>query len=321
MLRQLPTFDDPDFLNRDQYFSDAGVYRISDTHALVQSVDFFTPVVDDPYTFGQIAAANSLSDIYAMGAKPLTALNIVAFPANCQPLEVLQQILKGGYDKVIEAGAVITGGHSIEDDEPKYGLAVTGLVEIKNLVTGEGARPGDKLVLTKPIGTGIIATAIKGGLISEKEAAEAVAGMAELNAKASFAMLKAGAHACTDITGFSLLGHLHEMLVSSKVGAVIDFSAVPLYPSTWDLAKTGMIPGGARRNLDFVSPHLSWQGAAELKDDALTILADPQTSGGLLVAVAEDSCARLLELLQENSSAAVIGSITASKEPGQIVIK
>lgn len=320
MLRDLPSFDDPDYLNRDQYFSDAGVYRISDTKALVQSVDFFTPVVDDPYTFGQIAAANSLSDLYAMGASPLTALNIVAFPVNCQPLEVLQQILKGGHDKVKEAGAVIVGGHSIEDDEPKYGLAVTGLVEIKNLITGATARPGDKLVLTKPIGTGIIATAIKGGFISEAEAQAAVEGMARLNAKASLAMRKAKANACTDITGFSLLGHLNEILVSSKMAAEITFNAVPLYPSTWQLAKSGMIPGGAYRNLEYINPNIVWQGAAELENDALIILADPQTSGGLLIAVAENNCAHLLELLHKDGGGTVIGEVTDKGPTGRITI-
>jgi len=277
-------------------------------------------VVDDPYTYGQIAAANSLSDIYAMGARPLTALNIVAFPASCQPLDVLQSILRGGYDKVKEAGAVITGGHSIEDQEPKYGLSVTGLVEIGKLITGGGARPGDRLILTKPIGTGIITTAIKGGLITENDADAVIKGMAGLNAAAASAMLEAGASACTDITGFSLLGHLHEMLVSSSVGAEIDYSTVPLYPHVLDMTTSGMIPAGAYRNLEYMRPHLQWEGAVDLKDDAQIILADPQTSGGLLIAISEEKSGLLMELLLENGGGHLIGTIVESEQPGRIII-
>jgi selenide,water dikinase len=255
-----------------------------------------------------------------MGAKPLTALNIVAFPSSCQPLEVLQSILKGGYDKVREAGAVITGGHSIEDQEPKYGLSVTGLVEIENMVTGSGARPGDLLVLTKPIGTGIITTAIKGGLITEEDAHEVIEGMARLNADAAEAMLKAGASACTDITGFSLFGHLYEMLVSSSMGAEIDYSKVPLYPSVLEMANSGMIPAGAYRNLEYMRPNLQWEGAAELKDDAQIILADPQTSGGLLIAIPEKRCGLLMDLLLEKCGGSVIGTVIKSDQPGKIII-
>ena len=316
----MPLLDDPNYLNREQHFSDAGIYRISEQQALVQTVDFFTPIVDDPYTFGQIAAANALSDVYAMGGKPLTALNIICFPVSCHPLEVMEAILLGGYDKVIEAGAVVVGGHSIEDPEPKYGLSVTGIVDIDKLITGKGAVPGDILVLTKPIGTGIIATAIKGDMLSEKGASIFVKGMAALNAAASEAMLEVGISACTDVTGFSLLGHLHEMLVSSNVGAEIDHRKVPLYPAVRDMVAMGMIPGGAYRNLEYIKPHISWQGAADEKDDALIILADPQTSGGLLVAVSAEKADRYLsDLNKRGASGSIIGRITAAA-PGNIVI-
>ncbi len=287
----------------------------------MQTVDFFTPIVDDPYTFGQVAAANSLSDVYAMGAKPLTALNIICFPVSCQPLAVMEAILRGGYDKVIEAGAVVVGGHSVEDNEPKYGLSVTGIIEIEKLVTGMGAKVGDLLVLTKPIGTGIIATAIKGDMIKEKDAYYFVKGMAELNAAASDAMMLTGVSACTDITGFSLLGHMHEMLLSSGVGAEIEFNKVPLYKGVKDMAAMGMIPGGAYRNLDYMKQNLKWRGPAEEKDDALLILADPQTSGGLLVALPEGRCSCFFSALEDRgASGNIIGQITSAL-PGKITIK
>ncbi len=317
----MPKFDNPDFLNREQHFSDAGIYRISATQALVQTVDFFTPIVDDPYTFGQIAAANSLSDVYAMGGKPLTALNIICFPVSCQPLAVMEAILRGGYDKVIEAGAVVVGGHSIEDPEPKYGLSVTGLVEIDQLITSHGAKPGDFLVLTKPLGTGIISTALKGGMIAEKEAVEAVRGMAQLNAAASEAMSEVGVSACTDVTGFSLLGHLREMLIASAVSAEIDYQKVPLYPAVTEMTAMGMIPAGAYRNLEYIRPHIDWQGRPEAKEDALIIMADPQTSGGLLVALSPEKVDRYLALLNEKGTAGhPIGRIITN-QAGRITIR
>jgi selenide, water dikinase len=233
----------------------------------------------------------------------------------------MEAILRGGYDKVIEAGAVIVGGHSVEDNEPKYGLAVTGLIEIEKMITGIGAKVGDLLVLTKPIGTGIIATAVKGDIIKEKEAHYFIKGMAELNASAADAMMLTGVSACTDITGFSLLGHLHEMLLSSGVGAEIEYEKVPLYKGVKDMAAMGMIPGGAYRNLDYMKPHLRWKGPAEEKDDALLILADPQTSGGLLVALPEDKCNCLFAALEDRGvSGSIIGQITSAL-PGKIVVK
>ncbi len=287
---------------------------------MVQSVDFFTPIVDDPYDFGRIAAANSLSDLYAMGARPLTALNIICFPASCHPLEVMEAILRGGYDKVIEAEAVVIGGHSIEDQEPKYGLAVTGLVDPRNVVTGSGAVPGDALILTKPLGTGIIATALKGEMIGADEASTAVGGMAELNDVPSRAMLEIGVSAATDVTGFSFLGHLQEMLFTSKVGAEIDHRKVPLYPGVKDMTAMGMIPAGAYRNLEYVWSHVSWEGRAEEKDDALITLADPQTSGGLLVALAQDKVKPYLERLKAaGREGREVGYITG-ESPGKIKV-
>lgn len=279
---------------------------------MVQTVDFFTPIVDDPYLFGQIAAANALSDVYAMGGKPLTALNIICFPASCQPLAIMETILRGGYDKVKEAGAVVVGGHSIEDPEPKYGLSVTGLVEINRLIGSSGARPGDLLVLTKPLGTGIINTAAKGEMIAKKEAGLVAGVMATLNAAASEAMLEVGVSACTDVTGFGLLGHLHEMLLSSSVSAELQFAEIPLFPRVKEMVSFGLIPGGAYRNLEYVLPHIDWRGAADQKEDALIILADPQTSGGLLAAVNPGKLEPFLAALQtKETSGLVIGRITA----------
>ncbi len=256
-----------------------------------------------------------------MGGKPLTALNIICFPASCHPLSLMEEILKGGYDKVMEAGAVIVGGHSIEDNEPKYGLAVTGLVEIEKLVTGSSARPGDLLILTKPIGTGIISTAIKGEMLTDKDAAVVISGMAALNAAASEAMIEVGVSACTDITGFSLLGHLYEMLVSSKVSAEIAYSQVTLYPAVQEMTSMGMIPAGAYRNLDYLRSHLRWQGAGEKQDDALLILSDPQTSGGLLVSLPQSRGDHYLAALEKrNLTGAVIGRITDQSPAGTIVI-
>lgn len=293
VLCRLPASDDPAFLNRDQHYADAGVYRLAEDTALVQTVDFFTPVVDDPYLFGQIAAANALSDVYAMGGRPLTALNLICFPSAAGSLETMAEILKGGYDKIREAGAALVGGHSVDDPEPKYGLAVTGLVDPRKMITSAGARPGDRLVLTKPLGTGVITTALKGAVITEREAKEAIAGMAALNAPAARAMLECGVSAATDITGFGLLGHLHELLVSSGLGAALDGRALPFYPRTAELAAQGLIPGGAYRNLDYFRENLSVERAGDL-EDRLIMLADPQTSGGLLIAV---SSVRLGELL------------------------
>lgn len=286
----------------------------------MQTVDFFTPVVDDPYLFGQIAAANSFSDLYTMGAKPLTALNLVCFPSEKQPLKILEEILRGGFDKIREAGAVLIGGHSVEDAEPKYGLAVTGLVDPRQMITSAGARPGDRLFLTKPLGSGIIATAIKGNQITVNKAGEALQGMAALNAAAGEAMIEGGASAATDITGFGLLGHLHEMLIASGVGAKIYHTAVPLYPGTEEMAAGGLIPGGAYRNLNYFQESVHWVEGEQNKEEHLLIFFDPQTSGGLLIAVPPQRAAALSAALEKrNLRGAHIGEITADT-PGRITI-
>jgi len=285
VLCQLPQFDDPDLLSRSIPFADAGIYRIADDLALVQSVDFFTPVVNDPTAYGRIAAANALSDIYAVGGRPVTALNLASFPRQLER-EILIRILEGGAEKVREAGAVIAGGHTVDDEEPKYGLAVTGLVDPRHMVTTVGARHGDLLVLTKPLGTGILASALKKGVVSENEIREAIEGMTRLNRAASRAMMQVGVSACTDVTGFGLLGHAAEMAEASHVCLALEFDKLPLYPGTREMAAEGLIPGGSRKNRQYYLPRVA--NREELNAEQLDILADPQTSGGLLMAVAPD---------------------------------
>lgn len=295
VLCQLPQFNDPDLLTRDIPFADAGIYRIAEDLALVQSVDFFTPIVDDPDVFGRIAAANALSDIYAVGGRPVTALNLVGFPKDLDH-DILAAILTGGAEKVREAKAVIAGGHTVEDDEPKYGLAVTGLVDPRRMLTTVGARPGDVLVLTKPLGTGILATALKGDVLGEGDLAEALAGMQALNRGASKAMLEIGASACTDITGFGLLGHASELAAASEVCVVLDADTLPVYPQVREMAAMGLIPAGSYRNREFYRSRLKEPDA--VSREQLDLLADPQTSGGLLIAVGADKASDLLRELQ-----------------------
>jgi selenide,water dikinase len=281
---------------------------------LLQSVDFFAPVVDDPYRFGQIAAANALSDIYAMGGDPVTALNLVAFPRELG-LDVLNDILAGGMDKIAEAGAVLCGGHSVRDLEPKYGVSVTGYVERDRLVRNQGARPGDALVLTKPLGVGILTTAIKRGLVSEPEVEDTLDAAARLNRHARDAMLETGAHAATDVTGYGLLGHLHEMLMQDGLGAVIHRRSVPVWSRAADLAAEGCYPGGLDGNRAFVEDQVSSDDPPEAE---LLPLYDPQTSGGLLIAIDPARAAALTQRLAElGDEAAVIGEVSA--EPGIVV--
>ena len=291
---------------------DAGWIEFGDG-LLLQSVDFFPPVVDDPYRFGQIAAANALSDIYAMGGEPLTALNLVAFPRELG-LDVLNDILAGGMDKIAEAGAVLCGGHSVRDLEPKYGVSVTGFVPREQLVRNQGARPGDALVLTKPLGIGILTTAIKRGLAQESEAEvqEALDAAARLNRGARDAVLEVGATAATDVTGYGLLGHLHEMLSPDGLGAEVRRSAVPVWTRAEVLAAEGCYPGGLDGNRDLVEQDLSADavGAADLLP-----LLDPQTSGGLLIAVDPGRAeAMLRELDGRGEAGAIVGAVT--EEPG-----
>ncbi len=318
VLRQLPTVEDKNFLTASIPFADAGVYRISADCALVQSVDFFTPIVDDPGTFGRIAAANALSDIYAMGGKPLTVMNLVGFPS-CLEQDILVEILKGGAEKVHEAGAVIVGGHTVEDDEPKYGLAVTGLIDPQQLVTTAGAQPGDVLVLTKPLGVGILATALKGEVIQEDQMGEAIRDMESLNRAASEVMLKVGVNACTDITGFGLLGHTLELAEASQIGIEIEASALHIYPQVMDLAAIGMVPAGSYRNREHYMPKVV--NRERVAPEIVDILADPQTSGGLLIAVPAEKLTQLnKELEAAGCNAFNIGRIV-SDHRGQLAVK
>jgi selenide, water dikinase len=314
VLCQLSSSEDPNLLVGSSTSDDAAVYRLNDDLALVQTVDYFTPVVDDPYTFGQIAAANALSDIYAMGAKPLLALNIIGFPIKLLPLEIMVEILKGGADKVKEAGAIVAGGHTIEDNEPKYGLAVTGLIHPGRVIKNVGAHPGDVLILTKPLGTGIINTAVKGKLADEPTRQAAVEVMTALNDRAAGIMFSLGVSACTDITGFGLLGHLYEMLSASGVGGRIYLKDVPVLEQVRNLAETGLIPGGAYRNLEYLEEWLRWD--EEIDETDRLILADPQTSGGLLMAVSGKRADEAVSALWAEGVAGVkIGEIIESSIP------
>ena len=261
---------------------DAAVYLLDEETALVHTVDFFTPIVDDPYLFGQIAAANALSDVYAMGGIPLSAMNIVCFPCSLG-MDMLSTILEGGLDKIREAGAVLLGGHSVDDEEPKYGLAVTGKVHPERIMTSLGAEAGDLLVLTKPLGTGILSTALPGEFLGEEEMREAIEGMAGLNAAASRAAVRAGAHACTDVTGFGLAGHLLNMLPEEGLACEICASRLPVYAGAREMAEQGMIPGGAHKNRGFLAGRV--EISPRVSEVERELLYDPQTSGGLLIAL------------------------------------
>ena len=298
---------------------DAAVVRFDGENAIVQTVDFFTPIVDDPYAFGQIAAANSLSDIYAMGADPLFALNIVAFPSKDLPMETLAEILLGGSDKAKEAGISIVGGHSIDDKEPKYGLVVTGRGVVGELVQNSTAQEGDTLILTKPLGTGIIATAIKRGIAPEEMVTEATAIMSTLNRTAADLMLKHGAHAATDVTGYGLLGHLLEMCQASSVTAEVNFDSLQFIDGVEELALKDVIPGGSERNFDFVSPHIKFPD--DLPQHRKIMTADAQTSGGLLISLPEESAQNFLDDFSENSSnlAFQIGTIREKSKHSIII--
>lgn len=313
MLCKIPAAVDERVLVGIETADDAGVYLLTEDIALIQTVDFFTPVVDDPCLYGQIAAANALSDVYAMGGRPLTALNIICYPTACGDLKTLEKILLGGADKIKEAGALLIGGHSVEDKEPKYGLAVTGVVHPARLITNRGAREGDLLVLTKRLGTGIITTAIKAELAPPEVVEEASREMTTLNRSAAEAMQEVGVSACTDITGFGLLGHALEMACASRVQFTIEAGALPLLPAAADLAAAGLIPAGAYANRDYVAPHVGFApGVPQVLQD---LLHDPQTSGGLLIAVPQSRCDALLDALRARgvSTTAVIGSTTGGR--------
>ena len=309
VLSKLPTVEHPDLLVGSSTGDDAAVYRLDDKTGLVLTVDFFTPITDDPYEFGLVAAANSLSDVYAMGGRPLVALNVVGFPA-ALAAEMLGDVLRGGYDKAAEANCLIVGGHTVDDNEPKYGLSVVGLVEPGRQVTNAGARPGDVLVLTKPLGTGIVATGCKAGVAPPGSVEIAVEVMATLNRAASEAMMEVGVNACTDVTGFGLMGHLTGMLRASGVSAEITASAAPVLPGTLDLLAQGVAPGGTHRNQDGVADYVDWDDAVS-GDDRL-LLCDAQTSGGLLISVLAERLTSLLDALEARgvTTRSVVGTIT-----------
>ena len=306
LLKDIKVHHDPNLLVGFDHSDDASVYKVSDDLALVQTVDFFPPIADDPYLFGQIAATNALSDVYAMGGEPKLCLNIMAVPEK-MPMEAVHDILRGGYDKVYEAGALITGGHSIHDDEPKYGLAVTGFVHPDRVLTNSGARPGDVLFLTKPLGIGILSTAAKADMVSEAGEKRMFELMTTLNRSARDVMVKYDVHACTDVTGFGLLGHAFEMMEGSDVQAVIDTKAIDLIPEARELARFGLIPAGAYRNRTFAEKAVELSGIdLEVQD----MLFDPQTSGGLLIACAPGDADRMFDELQKNvPSAQRIGTV------------
>jgi len=297
---------------------DAGVYKLRDDLAVIQTVDFFTPIVDDPYTFGQIAVVNALSDVYAKGGRPLTAMNIVCFPVKTMDISILREILTGGLDKMREASVVLVGGHSVEDAELKYGLSVTGVIHPDRVIMNNGARIGDKLILTKPLGTGIISTALKGGEASEQAVAKSVSSMATLNKKASELMITVDVHACTDITGFGLLGHACEMIEGTDVGMIIHSDAVPYFPEAKEYAEIGMVPGGTGRNRDFRLKMVEID--KNVSKVMVDILFDPQTSGGLLMSVPANAAEPLLKKMQRASikDASIIGEVVA-KPKGRIV--
>lgn len=314
-----PNIEDPNLIVGMETSDDAGVYRLNDEQAIVQSVDFFTPVVDDPYSFGQIAAANALSDIYAMGAKPLTAMNLVSFPVGKLKMDVLAKILQGGSEKIREAGAVLVGGHSIDDAEPKYGLSVTGVVHPDQVLSNAKAEPGDILILTKPIGVGIITTGIKRGIVSPEAEAEVIKVMATLNKGASEAAIEVGVHAVTDVTGFGFLGHLHEMLQASGCSAEVYAYAVPILDSVWDCVKQKAIPGGTQANRRHLEGEVDF--APDVSEKVRIVLFDAITSGGLLLAVSEERADLLIKRLEANKTpaAAVVGRIRKG-ECGKIAV-
>jgi selenide, water dikinase len=310
--------EDPNVIVGLKRADDAGVYRITNDVAMIQTVDFFTPIVDDPYWFGQIAAANAFSDIYAMGGVPKTAMNLVAFPLKEMDISVLRQIIQGGIDKIKEAGAVLIGGHSIEDKELKYGLSVTGFVHPDRVLTKKDIRGGDRLVLTKPIGTGIVNTAIKGGMASAEITETVTRLMATLNRKASEIMASFSVHACTDITGFGLLGHLAEMIDDTDFGLEIEADRIPIISEAKDYAAMGLVPGGAYKNREFRESMVDFSPSIDRTTQ--DILFDPQTSGGLMICVDADQAEALTDALTSGGidHAAVIGKVVS--EPKKRIV-
>lgn len=320
VLADLPVPDDAQVLVGLDTADDAAVYKLQDDIAIVQTVDFFTPIVDDPYHFGAIAAANAFSDIYAMGGRPVFALNIVGFPSNRLPMEILREILKGAQDKAKEAGVSIIGGHTVDDTEPKFGLAVTGLIHPEKILTNAAAKPGDVLILTKPLGLGILTTAIKRGMVDERTVEEAIGIMSTLNRKAADTMSEFKVNACTDITGFGLLGHLKEMVKASGVDAEVYAEKVPVIEHVKDFITANVIPGGTLNNLDYVSDCVEWP--QEVSRTMRIILCDAQTSGGLLISIPSNAGTRLEQALRANdiADASIVGRIISVGD-GKIVVR
>lgn len=297
---------------------DAAIYKLDEDRAIIQTLDFFTPVVDDPYSYGQIAAANSLGDVYAMGGIPLTAMNIVCFPT-CIPAQILGEVLRGGADKILEAGTVLVGGHSVDDNEPKYGLSVTGTIHPQEVRANSHAKPGDLLILTKPIGLGIINTAIKADFVTKKTIDKAIYTMSYLNKDARDAMQEIGVNGCTDITGFGLLGHSYEMAEASRGTIEIESSKVPIMEEAIELGEMGMVPAGTYANKKYLDGKVHWVN--DIPDIMVDILFDPQTSGGLLISVEEEKAPELLEKLENNLKTpfAVIGRVLPKGEKAIII--
>ncbi len=319
-MRDLPLIQDPNLLSGFEHAEDAGVYKISGDLALVQTVDFFTPTVDDPFTFGQIAAVNALNDIYAMGAKPLTALNIVCFPVKTMDKSVLKEVLRGGLDKMREAGVLLIGGHSVEDNEIKYGLSVTGVVHPDKVLFNRGANIGDKLILTKPLGTGIISTAIKAGEASDEQIKQVINSMTMLNKKASELMIAAGGiHSCTDITGFGFFGHACEMIEGDHVGLRINSSAIPVFRGVRELMETGFVPGGLYRNKNFRISQVEKEKTCP--EWIFDVLFDPQTAGGLFFSLPGDEAQNLVKKMCRSGigDAAIVGEVVKD-HPGKIFV-
>jgi selenide, water dikinase len=319
-LRGLPKIEDPNVIAGIEHFEDAGVYRLRDDLALIQTIDFFTPIVDDPFTFGRIAAANALSDVYAMGGKPLTAMNVICFPVKSMDISILHDILLGGMEILSEAQVTLIGGHSVEDNELKYGLSVSGVIHPDKVVRNRGARPGDKLVLTKALGTGIVSTAIKGGEAPPELAARSIESMTTLNRTASEIMLETpGIHACTDITGFGFLGHACEMIEGSDTGMLINITAVPVFNGVQELVREGYVPGGLYRNKEFRMHMLEFERSCP--DISADFLFDPQTSGGLLISIEAAQAEKFLKRLLDAGvrDAAIVGEVVAEPR-GKILV-
>ena len=313
VLCKLPKFKDDNLIVGIETSDDAAVYKITDDIAMIQTVDFFTPVVDDPYTFGQIAAANSLSDVYAMGGEPKLCLNIIGFP-NCLDPSVMAEILNGGASKVIEAGATLAGGHSIEDDEPKYGLCVTGFINPKKIFKNYGAKPGDVLILTKQFGSGIVNTAVKAEMASQELIDEAVKVMTSLNKKAKEVIENYNINSCTDITGFGLIGHSIEMAEGSNVTFEINVNDVPLISNVIEYAQMGLVPAGAYKNMDYFKGKIEYNNVDEAY---LDLFFDPQTSGGLLISVKEDEAKCIVDDLKAaglDTKFSIIGRVVEKKD-------